>query len=145
MSMPFLLGRVAARIGVALWRHRLGLIAVGLLVAGASAYELTSAGASESTTGEDCADMAMAALTRTTDATARAAYDCLGPSMRTTNEDQFVASLQRHATPQAQADRVADKQTPSGKIVFYTVSGLGADPVGYIVYLDQNGKIDRVE
>ena len=145
MSMPFLLGRVAARTGVALWRHRLGLIAAGLLVVGAGAYEITSAGATDAGSSADCADAAMAALTRTSDATARAAYDCLGPSMRTTNEDQFVATLQQHASSDVQADRVADKQTPSGKIVFFTVSVGGGDLVGYIVYLDQNGKIDHVE
>jgi hypothetical protein len=86
----------------------------------------------------------MAALTRRTDAT-RAAYDRLGPSMRTTSAYQFVGALPQHAAPEAQADRVADKQTPSGKIVFFTVSGGGLEPVGYIVYLDKNGKIDRVE
>ncbi len=145
MQTPFLLGRVAARTGAALWRHRLGLIAAGVLVVGAGALEMTSAGPIQTSPDVDCADTAMAALTQTSDATARAAYNCLGPGMRTSNEDQFVAAMQQHAAADAQADRIADKRTPSGKIVFFTVSGGGVEPVGFIVYLDEEGKIDRVE
>jgi hypothetical protein len=84
MSTPFLLGRVAVRTGVALWRHRLGLIAAGSVVTGVSAYELRFAGPSVAESGGDCADTPLAAWTRASDATARAAYDCLGLSMRTT-------------------------------------------------------------
>ena len=66
--------------------------------------------------------------------------------MRTTSEDQFVASLQERGGVQGgQADRVADKDTPTGKIVFFTVSASRMAPVGYIVYLDEDGKVARVE
>src|SRR5690349_6773993 len=123
MPWPFVLGRVAARTGVAVWRHRLGLIGAGLLVVAFGAYQFTFAGPSNvSTSGVDCADTAMAALTHVTDASARAAYACLGPAMRTTSEEQFVASMQQRAAGSGQADRIADRQTPDGgKIVFYTV------------------------
>jgi hypothetical protein len=141
--MPLVLTRVAVRSGVALWQHRLGLIVAALIVVGVGAFGLTSS--DPSATNVDCADTAMAALTHASDATARAAYDCLGPDMRTTSEDQFVASLQQRSAPEAQADRVADKQTPNGKIVFFTVSTSSTPPVGYIVYLDPEGKIARVE
>jgi hypothetical protein len=144
MPMPFLFGRVAVRAGVALWRHRLGLIVAGFTVGAFSAYELTFAGPTVPT-GGDCADTAMAALTHADDASARAAYACLGPSMRTSTEDQFVASLQQQPVTDGQADRVADRETPSGKIVFFTVSANNISPVGYIVYLDQDGKVAKVE
>ena len=143
MPMPLLLTRVAVRSGVALWRHRLGLIVAALIVAGFAAFGLTPA--APGATNADCADAAMAALTHASDATARAAYDCLGPTMRTTSEDQFVASMQQRAASDGQADRVADKQTQAGKIVFFTVSTSATPPVGYIVYLDPDGKISRVE
>jgi hypothetical protein len=147
MRWPYILGRVALRSGVGLWRHRLGLIVAALLVVAFGAYEFTFAGASTSGgAGGDCADAAMAALTHTSDATARAAYACLGPGMRTTSEDQFVATLQQRAAGNGQADRVADRHMPDGgKIVFYTVSASDTPSVGYIVYLDPNGKVVKVE
>ena len=151
MPRPFVLGRVALRAGVALWRQRLGLIVAGLLVVAFGAYELTFAGQSASSStggsGSDCADTAMTALTHVTDSTARAAYACLGPQMRTTtSEDQFVATMQQRAVGAGQADRIADRHMPDGgKIVFYTVSAGDMPAVGYIVYLDANGKVIKVE
>lgn len=146
MPVPYLLQRVAVRTGVAVWRHRLGLIIASLLVAGVGTYRLTYVSAPSVSGGGDCADTAMVALTHTSEATARAAYNCLGPDMRTTSEDQFVASLQERGGVQGgQADRVADKDTPTGKIVFFTVSASRMAPVGYIVYLDEDGKVARVE
>src|SRR5437762_12511083 len=100
MSGPSILGRVALRTGIALWRHRLGLILAGVIVVAFGAYELTFAGPTVS--NGDCADTAMAALTHVNDASARAAYACLGPSMRTTSEDQFVATLQERAISSGQ-------------------------------------------
>ncbi|MBV8719440.1 MAG: hypothetical protein JO020_05045 [Chloroflexi bacterium] len=146
MPWPFLLGRVALRTGVALWRHRLAVIVAGLLVVAFGAYEFTFAGPSGPSGAGDCADTAMTALTHVTDASARAAYACLGPEMRTTSEDQFVTTLQQRAAGNGQADRVADRHTPDGgKIVFYTVSAGDMPAVGYIVYLDPNGKVAKVE
>jgi hypothetical protein len=126
----------------------LGLIVAGVLVVAFGAYEFTFAGPGTPASGGavDCADTAMAALTHVSDATARAAYACLGPSMRTTSEDQFVATLQQRAAGNGQASRVADRHTPDGgKIVFYTVSAGDMPSVGYIVYLDPNGKVAKVE
>jgi hypothetical protein len=118
---------------------------VGLLVIGFSAYQLTFVLPSAS--AGDCADTAMVALTHVTDASARAAYACLGPGMRTANEDQFVASMQQRSTGDGgQANRIADRHMPDGgKIVFFTVSAGGMPSVGYIVYLDPNGKVSTVE
>ncbi len=132
-----------------LLRQRLTLVILGLVVLAFGAYQLTLAGPSVSSSGTgdgDCADTAMAALTRVTDASARAAYACLGADMKTTTEDQFVASMQQHATATGKADRVADRHTSDGgKIVFYTVTGANVAPVGYIVYLDPQGKVVKVE
>ena len=142
--MPFILGRVAMRTGIGLWRHRLSLLATGVVVAAVGAYELTLPGPSAS--AGDCADTAMAALTQATDASARAAYNCLGPTMRTTSEDQFVAFLQQRSIGSGKANRVADRHTPDGgKIVFYTVSSGDLPAVGYIVYLNAQGKVVKVE
>jgi hypothetical protein len=148
MRWPYFLGRVALRTGVGLWRHRLGLIVMAVLAVAFGAYEFTFAGPSASGGANgDCADTAMAALTHTSDTTARAAYACLGPGMRTTSEDQFVTTLQQRAPGgNGQADRVADRHTPDGgKIVFFTVSAGDMPSVGYIVYLDPNGKVIKVE
>jgi hypothetical protein len=144
MSLPFLLGRIAVRAGIGLWRHRIALVGAGLIAVAFGAYSMTFA--RPSVTSGDCADTAMAALTHVNDASARAAYACLGPAMRTTSEDQFVATLQHQAVNSAQANRVADRHTSDGgKIVFYTVSASNLPSVGYIVYLDSEGKIIKVE
>ena len=143
MPWPYVLGRIGVRAGVALWRHRLGLIVAGLVVAAFGTYSLTFAG--PSVTNGDCADTAMAALTHVNDATAHAAYACLDKSMQTSSEDQFVATMKQRALPSAQANRVADRPTSDGKIVFYTVSANDLPPVGYIVYLNGAGKVVNVE
>ena len=144
MSRAFVLGRIASRAGIGLWRHRIALIVAGLVTVAFGAYSMTFA--RPSVTSGDCADTAMQALTHVNDASARAAYACLGAAMRTTSEDQFVATLQQQAVSSAQANRVADRHTPDGgKIVFYTVSAGNLPSVGYIVYLDHEGKISKVE
>lgn len=143
MPLPFILARIAARTGVAIWRHRLAWIGATLLVAAFSLYQLSFAG--PSVANGDCADTAMVAVTRTDDAAAHAAYACLGPGLRNTSEDQFVASLRQRDVAHGQVNRVAEQRTTDGgRIVFYTVEGQGP-AVGYIVYLDAHGKILKVE
>ena len=71
MRWPMLLGRVAVRSGVAIWRHRFSVIAAGCIVAAFSVYEFTFAGPTVS--NGDCADTAMTAVTHVDDASARAA------------------------------------------------------------------------
>jgi hypothetical protein len=114
------------------------------VIAAFGAYELTLTG--PSVTNGDCADAAMAAVTHVDDATFHAAYACLGPGMRSSSEDQFVAGMRQRAVPTGQLDRVADKRTTDGgRIVFYTVTAGGEPPVGYIVYLDHEGRVVKVE
>jgi hypothetical protein len=143
MSLPFILSRIAVRTGVALWRHRLAVIGAAVLVGALDVYEMSFAG--PSVVNGDCADTTMAAVARVDDATARAAYACLGPSMRSTSEDQFVSGMRQRALGHAQVSRVAEQRTgDGGRIVFFTVENQGA-AVGYIVYLDARGKVTKVE
>jgi hypothetical protein len=140
----YVLGRVAVRTGVALWRHRLAVVFAGLLVAVFSVYQLTFAG--PSVANGDCADTTMTAITRVDDSAAHAAYACLGATMRTTSEDQFVAELHQRAIATGKFDRVGERPTSDGgRIVFYTVEGGGGPAVGYIVYLNSRGKVIKVE
>jgi hypothetical protein len=135
--------RIAVRSGVALWRHRLVFVLAAFVVGAFSVYELSFAG--PSVTNGDCADTAMAAITHTDSAAAHAAFACMGPGMRTTTEDQFVASVTQQAVP-GQVSRVADTKTnDGGHIVFYTVRATQGPQVGYIVYLDSGGKVVKVE
>jgi hypothetical protein len=143
MSLPFILSRIAVRTGVALWRHRLALLGAALLVGVFSIYELSLAG--PSVVNGDCADTTMAAVTHVDDDAARAAYACLGPAMRSTSEEQFVAGMHQHALAHAQVSRVAEQRTvDGGRIVFFTVEQQGTE-VGYLVYLDARGKVVKVE
>lgn len=143
MPLPYLLARIAARTGVAMWRHRLAWLGATVLIAAFGLYQMTFAG--PSVTNGDCADTAMAVVTRADDAAAHAAYACLGPGLRNTNEDQFVANLHQRDSARGQVNRVAEQRTSDGgRIVFYTVQGQGP-AVGYIVYLDAQGKILKVE
>jgi hypothetical protein len=143
MRMSFILARIAARTGVALWRHRFGMLAAMVLVGALGVYELTYAVPSVS--NGDCADTTMAAVTNTDDQTAHAAYACLGPGLRNSTEDQFVAGMQRRDIKRGHVNRVGDQRTPDGgHIVFFTVEQQG-QAVGYIVYLNPQGKVVKVE
>jgi hypothetical protein len=144
MRRSVVLGRIAVRSGVALWRRRFTFIGAGVIVAAFGVYQLSFA--RPSVTNGDCADTAMAAVTHVDESTARAAYACLGPDMRTGSEDQFVASMRQRSTPGGEFARVADKRTnDGGRIVFYTVQSGQRAVVGYIVYLDPAGRVTRVE
>jgi hypothetical protein len=152
IGLPYLLARIAARTGAGLWRQRMGLLVGGMAVGALSLYQMTYAGPSliggltgASGEGSDCADAAMAAVTRVDDAAARAAYACLETNMRNTTEDAFVAGMHDRAMADGQVSRVGDQKTQDGgRIVFYTVEQQGK-AVGYIVYLDPAGKVIRVE
>jgi hypothetical protein len=143
MRLSFILARIAARTGVAVWRHRFGMLGALLVVGALGVYELTYA--VPSVANGDCADMTMAAVTTDDDQTAHAAYACLGPGMRNATEDQFVAGMRQRALARGRASRVGDQRTPDGgHIVFFTVEQQG-QAVGYIVYLNSQGKVVKVE
>ncbi len=143
MRMSFILARIGARTGVALWRHRFGVLAALLVVGALGVYELSYA--VPSVANGDCADMTMAAVTTADDQTAHAAYACLGPGMRNATEDQFVAGMHQRNMARGHVNRVGDQRTPDGgHIVFFTVEQQG-QAVGYIVYLNPQGKVVKVE
>jgi len=151
MAEPNLLARIAARTGVALWRNRFAWLTCFVIAAGVGVYSLGYAGpmaasAPSAAGGADCADAAMQAVSKVDDATAHAAYDCLGPTMKRGDEQEFVDSLrQRGDVPTGHVDRVGDKRQSDGsRIVFYTVEA-GGTAVGYIIYLDSDGKIEKIE
>ncbi|MBV9174507.1 MAG: hypothetical protein JOZ81_30975 [Chloroflexi bacterium] len=144
MRKSYVLERIAVRTGVAVWRHRLVWLFGALVVAGLGLFQLTAA--EPSVTNGDCADTTMAAVTRIDDSTARAAYACLGPSMKRTTEDAFVAALHQRDIPNGKFSRIADQHQPDGRqIVFFTVEAQGQGAVGYIVYLDPHGLVEKVE
>jgi hypothetical protein len=118
---------------------------IGAVLVGAfSVYELTFAG--PSVTNGDCADTTMTAISRVDDNAAHAAYACLGAAMRTTSEDTFVAELHKRAIETGKFDRVGERPTADGgRIVFFTVEGGGGPAVGYIVYLNAQGKVIKIE
>lgn len=148
ISFPIVAARVGARLGVALWHHRLALLVSGLLVGVLATVQLTMAGpSSTSDVAGDCADTTMAALTHVTDEGAHAAYACLDPAMRQgQGEDAFVRGLKARGDPPAsQVTRVAERRSPNGgRVVFYSVDTRG-DSVGYIVYLGPSGKVERID
>lgn len=139
----YILARIVMRTGAAIWRHRFIWLCATFVVAAFGLIELTYARPAVAT--GDCADIAMAAVSSSDDDTARAAYDCLVPAARLTTEDQWIASLHSSALTRGRVTRVADQHTiDGGQIIFFTVDA-GSANEGYIVYLDAQGKIVRVE
>ena len=144
MQPSHILGRITVRTGVAIWRHRISWLVGALVVSVLGLYQLTAA-APASVSTSDCADTTMAAVTKVDDTTARAAYNCLGPSMRQTSEDVFVATLHQRKLPKGTFSRIGDHRARDGsRIVFYTVEAAGQS-VGYIVYLNPQGLVEKVE
>ena len=143
MPSAYILSRVAVRTGVAVWRHRFAWLGATLAVTAFGLYELSYA--IPSVLNGDCADTTMAAVTKVDDNMARAAYACLGPSMRNTDEQGFIDSMHQRDTSTGRLTRVGEQRTSDGGlIVFYTVEGQGP-AVGYIVYLNSQGKVVKVE
>jgi hypothetical protein len=147
MRVSTVLARIAARTGVAIWRHRLGWLTAIVVVAGLGVYQLGYAGPTlTALSASDCADTAMEAVARIDDQAAHAAWNCLGPTMRRSGEQEFVKTLhERGDLPKGHVDRVGDKRQSDGRrIVFYTIEA-GGQVVGYIVYLDVDGKVEKIE
>lgn len=143
-----ILARVAARTGAAFWRNRTSWLLALVAVAGLGVYQIGFAGptAAPNASGIDCADTAMAAVAVVDDEAARAAYQCLGEEMRRSGEQQFVQTLHdRGNLPKGVVSRIGDKGTPDGgRIVFYTIEAAGQS-VGYIVYLNNAGLVQKIE
>lgn len=150
--------RIVARTAVGLWRKKQALL---LLVAALAAMPLYlqfapalgfaadgPAAPAARAGGSDCADTAMAALAQKSPDAIQLAYQCLAPSFKQrVSEPQFAAQLQQAATPQdVKLARVGTYRPASGgaTIVYYALDG-GSQSVGYIVYLDPQGRVLAIE
>src|SRR5579859_1843807 len=85
------LGRVAARSGAGIWRHRGGVLValaltaagVGYMAFGGSGQLPLALGATQSVaSSNDCADTAMAAIADKSPSAAQRAYQCMDPSFQ---------------------------------------------------------------
>jgi hypothetical protein len=149
MRTTTILAHIASRTGIAVWRHRFTVLTGLVALAGLSIYQVGFAGPSQlpsSSASSDCGDIAMNAVAQVDDEAARAAYRCMGAEMRRSGEQQFVDSLHdRGDMPKGRVSRVGEHGTPDGgRIVFYTIEA-GGTAVGYIVYLDQTGLVQKIE
>jgi hypothetical protein len=145
MRLSFILARIAARTGAAVWSQRLGWLGAVVAVAVLGVYQFSYAVPTPAAGESDCADTTMAAVTKVDDEMSRAAYDCLDPSMRHSSLEMFVAGMHESDMPRGHVSRVGDKGTPDGgRIVFFTIEAQG-QAVGYMVYLNNRGKVIRVE
>ena len=154
-STPHLLGRIAVRAGVGLWRHRGGVLLAAFVTAALGGYITLTwsgalptafAGATQAANG-DCADTAMAAITDKSASVAQQAYQCMDSTFQQrVSEQTFTQQMQtsRMASVDKLA-RVGDYHSPAGgTMVYYALDG-GGQSVGYIVYLSQNGKVLKIE
>jgi hypothetical protein len=149
------MSRVAARAGLGVWRHRGGVLLAAIVAVGLGAYIATSGSsvtppslaAVTGRANSDCADAAMAAIADKSPGVAARAYQCMDTNFQQrVTEADFVGQMQSQALPDVQKlSRVGDYHTAAGgTMVYYAVDG-GAQSVGYIVYLGQNGKVLRIE
>jgi hypothetical protein len=134
MRKSLVLRRTAARVGVALWRHRMRVLGGAVIVGAFDVYQLSYAVPISSTSG-DGADTTMAAVTQVDDAVAHAAYACLGPGMRTTSEDQLSPTCTSTRLRPAASTASAMRAPPmAGASSSSPVDGPGS-AFSYIVYL----------
>jgi hypothetical protein len=156
VSGSALLRRVAARAGVGIWRQRGGLLVALAVVAAVSGYLAFGAavqtplgvnvGGSTSASA-DCADTAILAVADKSPGAAQRAYQCMDPSFQQrVSEQSFVQQVQSQALPNVNnVARVGDYRSQTGgSMVYYAVDSNGQS-IGYIVYLNQNGKVLRIE
>jgi hypothetical protein len=157
------LGRIVARTGVGLWQRK-GTVLVGAAIVAALGAFVTFSGAAPmpaaappaaapaATTGTACADAAIAAIAEKTADSVQHAYDCMEPSFQQRVPEAQFAQQFGSQTPDASGtasaattSRVADYHNQDGgQLVYYALS-TGDQSVGYIVYLDAQGKIAKVE
>ena len=153
-STSYLLGRVGARAAAGVWRNRFGvLLALVITLALGSYAALTWSGAIASpvpsqSASTDCADTAMAAIADKSSSAAQRAYQCMDSSFQQrVPEAQFVSQMMAQQTPStAKLARVGEYQNSSSgsTLVYFALDG-GNQSVGYIVYLNSNGKVLRIE
>jgi hypothetical protein len=135
------------------WRNRGGVLvsavvvgALGVYLVVASSLGLGAAG-SPATPRLDCADTAMLAMTSPAPGVAQRAYQCMGSSVQARlSEAEFVRQMETQRPPTIDnLARIGDHRAPTGgTMVYYALDG-GGESIGYIVYLDSEGKVLRIE
>src|SRR5438105_8459608 len=109
-SAAYLLGRVAARAGLGVWRHRVGVLLALIVSVGLGVYVTTSAtvgsllplGTATAIAGGsgDCADTDMTAFADKSPDAAQRAYQCMAPAFQQRVPEQtFVQQLQTQTVP----------------------------------------------
>jgi hypothetical protein len=152
---PYVLSRVAARAGLGVWRHRVGVLLASIVAVALGTYVATnwtgvaplSLSAVTGGGNSDCADTAMAAIADKSSGVATRAYQCMDTSFQQrVSEADFVRQMQAQTLPNVQKlARIGDYRTAAGgTLVYYAVDG-GAQSVGYVVYLGPDGKVLRIE
>jgi len=155
LSGSAVLRRVAARTGIGIWRQRgtfllgLGVTAavVGYMAFGTSSLAVSSAGNAQAAAGIDCADTVLSAIADKSGSTPEQAYQCMAPTFQEkVPEATFAEQLQqRTVTNVNNVSRLGDYKDPSGgTMVYYAVDASGQS-VGFIVYLGQDGKVQRID
>lgn len=163
-STPLLLRRVAARAGLGVWRHRGAMLMGAVVVLGIAGYLavspapgshlppnlesiIGSSDGSFAATANDCADTAIAAIANKSSAVAQRAYQCMDPIFQQrVTEQVFVQQMQAQALTNIKSlSRIGVYHTPSGGTMVYYAVDTNAQSVGYIVYLGQDGKVQKIE
>ncbi|HEV7666225.1 MAG TPA: hypothetical protein VGQ62_22010 [Chloroflexota bacterium] len=96
----------------------------------------------------DCADTAIAAIADKSAAASSRAYQCMDPTFQQrVTEADFVRQMQTQKLPNVnKLARVSEyRSAAGGTMVYYALDGSGGQSVGYIVYVGQNGKVQRIE
>lgn len=152
-------GRIALRMARGLWRGRkqvalsIGALVLGGFVVATSGGALdTPVASTDGANGQDqvaCADATMTALVNNTPATVQQAYQCLAPSFQQrVSEQQFASQLPAtgaSGSPTAKLARIGTYQQPDGSTIVYYALQSGGQAAGYVVYLDQQGRVVKVE
>lgn len=155
-STPLLLRRVAARAGLGVWRNRGAMLVGAVVLLGIAGYlvvspalgsQLPSNPGSAVGSNSDCADTAIAAIADKSPGAAQRAYQCMEPSFQQrVTEQAFVQQMQAQTLANIKSlSRIGDYHAPSGGTMVYYAIDTNAQSVGYIVYLGQDGKVQKIE
>jgi len=155
LSGSTVLRRVAARTGIGVWRQRgtvlFGLAAtaavVGYMAFGTSGMASGSAATGQGAVRSDCADTVLSAIADKSGSTPEQAYQCMAPTFQErVPEATFAEQLQQRAVPNVNTvSRLGDYKDPAGGTMVYYAVDANGQSVGYIVYLGQDGKVQRID
>jgi hypothetical protein len=147
--------RVLARAAIGLWQQKQTLVVGTAIVAGMAGYLLFAApnfaldsAASAGQRSSDCADTVMAAVLGVgTPTVQQQAYNCMDPSFQQRVTQQDFANQFGAQTPAAisKVSRLGTYDAQSGaELVYYAVDA-GQQSVGFVVYLNPDGKVTMID